>query len=381
MSTEQLPNTTAPLGLVSESDLNLTAKMDMFSIGCTLAEIFSDNVLFDLSGLLHYKDGKTTNLASRLKQIDNETVRELVANLTSLTPTSRKSCEQVLTEQRGNLFPSYFDKLYLLMRTLVRLPPDAKILYLSQELEQYLSLILEENPRGVLLLLTMITSSLRSLKHIYCKIEAQRLICRLVASAPASLSPFVTDRLIPYLASCLQDGDHRVRGESVLSMTQLLEQVVRPPTSDNNLFTDYLLEILVKEVASDKSTYVRLCLARCIGQLSQLALHFLNLSVDQNYDEELNLLHNYFQNLVSQLLTDSNNCVRRTLLMTPQNCSHLCTFFGQQKTNEVIVSHIITFLNDKVCELRSFYRVFVQTKPLLACFFTERLSVASCFLR
>lgn len=337
-----------PLGMLSDN-LHLTDKMDMFSVGCLLAEIFSDRVLFDLSGLLHYKDGKTNNLSSLLKQIDNETVRELVTNLTSLNPNNRKSSDQVLAEQKGKLFPSYFDKLYVLMRTLVRLPPDAKILYLSQELEHYLPMILEENTRGVLILLTMVTSSLRALKHVYCKIEAQRLICRLVASAPASLSPFVTDRLIPYLTSCLQDGDHRVRGEAVLSMTHLLEQVVRPPSSDNNLFTDYLLHILTKEVAIDKSTYVRLCLARCIGRLSQQALHFLNLSVDQNYDEELKLLHEHFQNIVSQMLTDSNNCVRRTLLMTPQNCSHLCTFFGQQKTNEVIVSHIITFLNDKVC--------------------------------
>lgn len=337
-----------PLGMLSD-DLHLTDKMDMFSLGCLLAEIFSDRVLFDLSGLLHYKDGKTSNLSSLLKQIENETVRQLVTNLTSLNPNSRKSCDQVLAEQKGKLFPTYFDKLYVLMRTLVRLPPDAKILYLYQELELYLPMILGENSQGVLILLTMVTSSLRALKHVYCKIEAQRLICQLVASAPSLLSPFITDRLIPYLSSCLLDVDHRVRGEAILSMTQLLENVVRPPTSDNNLFTDYLLELLVKDVAGDKSTYVRLCLARCIGRLSQQALHFLNQSVDHNYDEELTLLHTYFQNLVSQLLTDSNNCVRRTLLMTPQNCTHLCTFFGRQKTNEVILSHIITFLNDKVC--------------------------------
>ncbi|CAG2109793.1 unnamed protein product, partial [Medioppia subpectinata] len=43
----------------------------------------------------------------------------------------------------------------------------------------------------------------------------------------------------------------------------------------------------------------------------------------------------------------SNNCVRRTLLLTPHSCANLCVFFGRQKTNEVILSHIITFLNDK----------------------------------
>ena len=369
-------------------DLCLTSKMDMFSIGCMLAEIFSDRVLFDLSGLLHYKDkGRTANLTSQLKQIDNETVRALVTNLTSLAPGDRQSAAQVLAAQKGKLFPAYFDKLYVLMRTLVRLPPDAKILYLSQELEAlYLPMVLAESSgRGVLLLLNLVTSSLRALKHVYCKVEAQRVLCLLVASArpattttPTTLAPFITDRLVPYLAShCLLDEDHRVRGEAILSMTQLLEVVARPPPADNNLFTDYLLELLLRAVATDRSTYVRLCLARCIGRLSQQALHFLSQSVDQNYDEELALLHSYFANLVSQLLTDSNNCVRRALLMTPENCIHLCTFFGRQKTNEVILSHIITFLNDKVSFHISYKTQYL--KPIYICCFQSDFQLRLSF--
>lgn len=101
-------------------------------------------------------------------------------------------------------------------------------------------------------------------------------------------------------------------------------------------------------MSSEKSTYVRLCMAKNVARLSKIALNFLNQYYDHNYDEELQLLHRYFQNLVSTLITDSNNCVRRMLLLTPESCAQLCTFFGRQKTNEVILSHIITFLNDKV---------------------------------
>ena len=101
-------------------------------------------------------------------------------------------------------------------------------------------------------------------------------------------------------------------------------------------------------MVSDRSVYVRLTLAANISRLSKVALNFLSQSCDENYDEELSLLHDSFQMIVSQLLTDSNNCVRRTLLMTPNSCANLCVFFGRHKTNEVILSHIITFLNDKV---------------------------------
>lgn len=103
-----------------------------------------------------------------------------------------------------------------------------------------------------------------------------------------------------------------------------------------------------KHLNEEKYAYVRITMAQHVGRLSKVALAFLNQSCDHNYDEELKILHQYFQNLVAQLLTDPINCVRLALLFTPENCSQLCTFFGRQKTNEIILSHIITFLNDKV---------------------------------
>ncbi|KAH7644656.1 phosphoinositide 3-kinase regulatory subunit 4-like protein [Dermatophagoides farinae] len=326
----------------------LTPKMDMFSLGCILAEIYSDNNLFDLSAILNYKDKRVadSHVEESLERIQNETMRNVVRNLINIDPQQRYSCEQVLMELENGFFPTYFNELYSLMDNLIRLPPDAKVLYLLQDIDYYLNLINQENAKGTLILLMALTSSIRSLKHIFCKIEAQRLVCRMAMSSPI-LSPFIIDRLIPYLVHGLTDSDHRVRGESIDSITQLLEYVVRLPSSDNNLFTDYLMEKFQKCIANEKNTFVRICMARNIGRLSKIALDFLNQYCDHNYDEELNLLHKYFQNLVSILITDPNNCVRRVLLLTPQNCSQLCTFFGRQKTNDVILSHIITFLNDK----------------------------------
>ncbi|KAH9425309.1 phosphoinositide-3-kinase, regulatory subunit 4 [Dermatophagoides pteronyssinus] len=326
----------------------LTPKMDMFSLGCILAEIYSDNYLFDLGAILNYKDKRVldSHTEESLERIQNESMRNVVRNLINLDPQQRFSCEQVLAQLQNGFFPSYFDELYSLMENLIRLPPDAKVLYLRQYIDYYLNVINNENAKATLILLMALTSSIRSLKHIFCKIEAQRLICRMAMSS-SILSPFIIDRLIPYLVNGLTDCDHRVRGESIDSITLLLEYVTRLPSSDNNLFTDYLMEKFQKCIGNEKNTFVRICMARNIGRLSKIALDFLNQYCDHNYDEELNLLHKYFQNLVSILITDPNNCVRRVLLLTPQNCSQLCTFFGRQKTNDVILSHIITFLNDK----------------------------------
>ncbi|OTF79616.1 phosphoinositide 3-kinase regulatory subunit 4-like protein, partial [Euroglyphus maynei] len=204
----------------------LTSKMDMFSLGCILAEIYSDNYLFDLSSILNYKDKRVpdSHMEELLERIQNESMRNVVRNLINLDPKQRYSCEQVLAKLEDGFFPSYFNELYSLMDNLIRLPPDAKVLYLQQDIDYYLNVINNENPKGTLILLMTLTSSIRSLKHIFCKIEAQRLICRMAMSS-SILSPFIIDRLIPYLVNGLTDPDHRVRGESIDSITQLLEFV------------------------------------------------------------------------------------------------------------------------------------------------------------
>ena len=51
------------------------------------------------------------------------------------------------------------------------------------------------------------------------------------------------------------------------------------------------------------------------------------------------------QQSVSMLLTDSQNLVKQTLMQNGMN--KLCVFFGKHKANDVILSHVITFLNDK----------------------------------
>ncbi|XP_054156048.1 phosphoinositide 3-kinase regulatory subunit 4-like [Oppia nitens] len=326
----------------------LTPEMDMFSIGCVLAELFSDDApngnLFDLAELLAFRVDQYYPTKA-LDSISNETIRELVKNLISLQPTERKLSGQILAELSGSLFPGYMSTLYDYLQQLVRLPPDAKVIRLSRDLDQLLSLILSQEPHGLLLVLVVITSTMRALKHIHCKLLAQRLACKIAAASPI-MSAYITDRLLPYLLHSLTDSDPRVRAEAVYSITITLEQVDDLPASDNNVFTDYILPVLC-QVVSDQSAFVRLTLAANISRLSKVSLNFLSQSCDQNYDEELTLLHNSFQLIVTQLLTDGNNCVRRTLLLTPYSCANLCVFFGRQKTNDLILSHIITFLNDK----------------------------------
>lgn len=53
---------------------------------------------------------------------------------------------------------------------------------------------------------------------------------------------------------------------------------------------------------------------------------------------------------VTYLLTDASDIVRRALL---ENIDALCRFFGRVKSNDTILSHLITYLNIRDWQLRA----------------------------
>lgn len=63
------------------------------------------------------------------------------------------------------------------------------------------------------------------------------------------------------------------------------------------------------------------------------------------FGAELQALHEMVQQKVVTLLSDSENIVKQSLM--ENGITRLCVFFGRQKANDVLLSHMITFLNDK----------------------------------
>lgn len=68
-----------------------------------------------------------------------------------------------------------------------------------------------------------------------------------------------------------------------------------------------------------------------------------------SYDASLQDLQESIQYHLSALLVDSSSVVKRAVL---HNISSLCIFLGRQKTNDVLLSHMITYLNDRDWLLR-----------------------------
>lgn len=325
----------------------LTSQMDLFSLGCVLAELFSDDTpnssMFDLGQILMYKKNQYNPNKFVEENISDSKVRKLILNLTDLDPNKRNSASYHLDKLVPSLFPAYFRTLYDYFSQLINLMPDNKILVLDKDLNKLAEEIITEDERGLLLPLILATSTLRSIKNVDAKLIGLKLCVRLVKSSPNIMSEYIIDRLLPYIVQLLVKSEPRLRALCVSSLSSVLTHIDSLQASDSNVFIDYILPG-IQPLAFDNSTLVRIALADSVSELAQISKRFLN-KEDSEHDQKLSLLHEAFKVIVTQLLVDPDNNVKRAILN--EKIPILCDFFGPEKTDEVILSHMVTFLNDK----------------------------------
>lgn len=86
----------------------VTWAMDIFSVGCAIAELFLETPIFSLSQLFRYKNKEYDPAHTVLSRIEDADVREMVVHMLSLDPEDRYSAEEYLNFWRQRSFPEYF---------------------------------------------------------------------------------------------------------------------------------------------------------------------------------------------------------------------------------------------------------------------------------
>ena len=169
----------------------------------------------------------------------------------------------------------------------------------------------------------------------------------------------------------MRDSVPKVRAFAIRTLTKCLHYVKAVPLTDTNIFPDYIIPEL-QYLINDRSVLVRRTFAANIGSLAEISMRFLKSNrktdcaaiVIKEYEIETQNLQKLFEQLIIQLLIDQQSIVKRTLIA--KSIQKLCSFLQKQKINDTILSHMITFLNDKDDpELRGcFFQYIVQ----VACF-------------
>ncbi|XP_067619259.1 phosphoinositide 3-kinase regulatory subunit 4 [Eurosta solidaginis] len=384
------------------SDNTLLPTMDIFSAGCALLELWTEGTApFELSQLLTYRSGDKELVNKHLESIENEHLRTLLASMIDLNPLCRKSAEDYLDEERGRLFPEYFYSFlqsYLQMFSSTPImSPDDKISRLHSDISHCITVLtnatdltpdddddledgnvdnqadaehmnsdlkemeqrLPADQDGLILIITVVTSCIRGLKQSSTKIASLEILQKLCRY---TTSETILDRILPYILHLAQHSTSKVQVEAIETLTACLSMVKQIPLSDANVFPEYILPAISKLSGEPSAVIVRVAFARNIAQLAKIAIYFLeetqknapNDMPARRYEAELNALHDIIQQNVLSLLTDSKPIVKQSLMES--GICDLCGFFGKEKANDIILSHIMTFLNDDDKNLRgAFY--------------------------
>lgn len=485
-------------GIFSGKD-RLTDQMDLFSLGCVIAELYLDGEpLFTLSQLLKYMRNE---YKPDLSTIDNQLIREIIQLLINIDPNERPSVSKILNDYRGILFPDlFYDFLYDFMSDLNNTklyysiahdknvsPSDLRLqrVYDNFEAIKYhlqfaydpittstsgitsgssrvpvqLSLPgmatnyvikkwdeIELNDRldqTALILLQYIFSLMNSLKQPQSKINACELI---VALSERVSDEAKLDRCIPNLFMIVDEclisyskyvkqtsnqndptstmgptSEHwklsaRAASFALEAATTILLTCSSVSPLNTLIFPEYLIPKLMALANADSKnvdiTYLKSTLACCIPTLALISRKFWMLSRSYNREgahdaatntpstttpkrsttgrkaslflsmanDELSAVSYFhlpkeqldsdFERLAVTLLTDSSTLVKIALV---NNILPLCIFFGVDKTNDVILPHLISYLNDVDFELRiAFLKSILKIGPYIGLILFEQ---------
>ncbi|KAL8680767.1 MAG: hypothetical protein Q9186_003055 [Xanthomendoza sp. 1 TL-2023] len=310
----------------------VTWAMDVFSVGCVIAELFLESPIFTLSQLYKYRKGEFDPSFSYLDRIEDKDVRELVTHMIQLDPESRYAAEEYLNFWRRKAFPEYFYSfLHQYMGLLtdpssgrapvspeagnfgeaddridrVYLDFDKISFFLGYENEKDKSSIVSErqpltdiipiqvdvpNNRhvatshgrrpvddGSLIFLTLVVSSLRNTARSTARLRACDLM---LAFAERVTDEAKLDRVLPYVTALLNDRSEIVRASAVRTVTQLLALISVVSPVNANVFTEYIrprLQNLVESPASSTKPLLRTTYAMCLATLAHSSSRILDL--------------------------------------------------------------------------------------------------------
>ena len=252
----------------------VTWAMDIFSVGCVIAELFLETPIFNLSQLFNYRKGEYDPYKAYLGRIGDSDLQELIMHMIQLEPEARYSADEYLNFWRQKTFPEYFYSFLHQYMYLITDPSSGRAAVTAEEINfgesddrisrvyndfDKISYFLDYNNRtengstvdnhikpssmfplhldipyqrrivsrrklsplddGTFLFLNIVTSSLRSTARAKARLEACEL---LLAFAEHISDEAKLDRILPFVMSLIDDQSEVVKVTALRTLAQLV---------------------------------------------------------------------------------------------------------------------------------------------------------------
>lgn len=401
----------------------LTDAMDLFSLGCCIAELYLDGEPpFTLSQLFKYMKNQFKPDLSPLHDLPE--LEEIVSRLTSLDPSQRPAAADILEEYRTKLFPDEFESAYPFIKSLSQeADPDARIDLIydgftklmgsptsrrttkqSDNATTSYSIVpyrlwfpgmdtsyviqprkVDDHHQYALLYLNVVFATIKHVVRVPTMIKAIELILAFLEHISDENK---LDRSLPYLCYFFDEyygmshlGSPLVVATALACTALLLQLCAYINPINVGVFSEYLLP-KISQLAALASAHtdphhrqvVMTALAAVVPHLALTARRFWTMAKPfkiVEYDrlgfdhapEDLLPVNDQFEALAFTLLTDSQVPVKVALV---HNIAPLCQYFGIDKTVDVILPHLITYLNHSLYELKlAFLELVMAISPVV----------------
>ncbi|RDW69591.1 ARM repeat-containing protein [Coleophoma cylindrospora] len=241
---------------------------------------------------------------------------------------------------------------------------------------------------GTLIFLALVVSSLRNTARATAKVRACDI---LLAFSERLTDEAKLDRVLPYLISLLNDKADIVKIAAIRTISQLMALVKVVSPVNAHVFPEYILprmQAFLPSSTSDPNPLVRATYAASLGSLATSASRFLDMVATLRADGSLptadpeaedgsggdapfqglfdnarDELIDIFETHTKALITDNDSSVKRAFL---GSVPELCMFFGTAASNDIILSHLNTYLNDRNWMLKcAFFETIVGVATFL----------------
>lgn len=319
-----------------DSHSEFTWAMDIFSVGCVIAELFLEGPVFSLSQLLKYRIGDYSPEHAHLNKIENADIREMILNMIELDPEKRYSAEQHLSFYRTKIFPEYFYGFlhqYMLDLTDPSSGQKAVTLDLGTQVESdekinrvysdfdkisYFLGYTKSRPLGqrrlsrpksaspvsirkhlkraegdtslydgTLLFLTIVVSSVRNTSKASARLKACDLLIAFAERLPDEAK---FDRILPYLVGLLKDDSDIVRVAALKATTMILDMVKVVAPINAHVIPVYLfpeLRSFMLSPSAQPPILLRATYASCLASLALSSARILDTAQAVQADGQL----------------------------------------------------------------------------------------------
>jgi phosphoinositide-3-kinase, regulatory subunit 4 len=244
---------------------------------------------------------------------------------------------------------------------------------------------------GLLLVIQVICSTVRYLRHPQSRITSLMMLSRMGALCNDTV---ILERIVPFVMLYIEDPIAVVRATSIRCLRTLLNSVTEISHVNANIFKEFIFPALDNVMNKDSEAIVRIAFAESIGRFAETSMRFLDAArfihqnkcisaasgeagaeadpaaltlVEGSYDASVAALHNHVSKWIRDLVLDGNvgmtydvsknearrqhsngshsSVVKRAIL---EDVVRLCVFFGKQEKIMDLFAQLLAYVNHQV---------------------------------